>query len=124
MHIDHVNISAPPDLLRDVRDFYCDVLGLTVGTRPNFSRPGYWLYSDGKPIIHLIESLEHFPGGQQGCFDHFALQASGLEGVIGKLEATGTRYTLKHLPDAGISQVFCRDPAGIRVEINFRNETL
>jgi catechol 2,3-dioxygenase-like lactoylglutathione lyase family enzyme len=124
MHIDHVNISAPPDLLRDIRDFYCDVLGLTVGARPSLSRPGYWLYSDGKPIIHLIESLDHLPGEQQGCFDHFALQASSLAEVIEKLEATGTRFTLKHLPDAGMSQVFCRDPAGIRVEINFRDETL
>jgi catechol 2,3-dioxygenase-like lactoylglutathione lyase family enzyme len=124
MHIDHVNISAPYDLLQEIRDFYCGVIGLTTGFRPHFTRPGYWLYSDGRPIIHLIESGDHFPGGKQGCFDHFALQATGLAEFVEKLEAAGTRYTLKYLPDAGLSQVFCRDPAGIRVEINFLDETL
>jgi len=124
MHIDHVNISTPPELLREVRDFYCDVLGLSVGSRPSLSRPGYWLYSEGRAIIHLIESFEHFPNEKKGYFDHFALQASGLAGVVEKLEASGIRYTVKHLPDAGVSQVFCHDPAGIRVELNFRGEAL
>ena len=124
MHIDHINISTPPELLRQVRDFYCDVLGLTVGARPNISKAGYWLYSEGKPIIHLIESLAHFPSEKQGYLDHFALQGNGLKGVIDKLEASGTRYNLSYLPDIGMSQVFCRDPAGIRVEINFRGEML
>lgn len=124
MHIDHVNISTPPDLLVEVRDFYCDVLGLSVGSRPKLSRPGYWLYSEGEAIIHLIESLDHFPSEKQGCFDHFALQATGLAGVIEKLEMSGIPYTVKHLPDACVSQVFCHDPAGIRVELNFRGEAL
>ena len=124
MHIDHVNISMPPELLREVRDFYCEVLGLTVGPRPNFSRPGYWLYSEGRAIIHLIESRDHFPGEKQGCFDHFALQASGFTEAIEKLEAAGTRYKVSHVPDAGISKIFCHDPAGIRVELNFRDEVL
>jgi len=124
MHIDHVNISTPPDLLREVRDFYCDVLGLSVGPRPGLSRPGYWLYSEGKAIIHLIESPDHFPSEKQGYFDHFALKATGLAGIIEKLEASGIRYRVSHLPDAGVSQVFCHDPAGIRVELSFRGETL
>jgi len=124
MLIDHVNISTPPDLLREVRDFYCGALGLTVGPRPKLSRPGYWLYSEGKAIIHLIESHDHFPSEKKGYFDHFALQATGLAGVVEKLEAAGIRYRLSHLPDARISQIFCHDPAGIRVELNFRGETL
>ncbi len=124
MLIDHVNISAPPELLREVRDFYCDVLGLTLGSRPKLSRPGYWLYSEGKAIIHLIESHDHFPSERPGYFDHFALRASDLAGVVGKLEAAGIRHTVKHMPDAGVSQVFCYDPAGIRVELNFRGEAL
>jgi len=122
MHIDHINISAPPDLLAEVRDFYCDVLGLTVGPRPDISRPGYWLYSEGKPILHLIESRDHFPSQRQGYLDHYALKGKGLSGVIGKLESAGVHYRLSHLPDIGMSQVFCRDPAGIRVEINFFDE--
>ncbi len=124
MHIDHVNISAPAELLLKARDFYCDVLGLTEGFRPNFSKRGFWLYSEGKPIIHLVESLEHHPNEKQGFFDHFALQASGLAGVLEKLETAGIRYRVSHLPEIDLSQVFCKDPCGIGVEINFRNESL
>ena len=38
MHIDHINISAPAELPLKVRDFYCDVLGLTEGFRSEFIR--------------------------------------------------------------------------------------
>jgi catechol 2,3-dioxygenase-like lactoylglutathione lyase family enzyme len=124
MHIDHINISAPPDLLRKVRDFYCKVIGLTEGFRPKFSKNGYWLYSEDKPIVHLVESLDHYPGEKQGYIDHFALQSSGLAALIEKLEATGTRYRMNYLPEVDMSQVFCKDPAGNGVELNFRNESL
>jgi catechol 2,3-dioxygenase-like lactoylglutathione lyase family enzyme len=124
MHIDHINISTPPELLLKVRDFYCGVLGLSEGFRPKFSKKGFWLYSEGKPIIHLVESLEHYPSERQGYIDHFALQATGLSQVIEKLDATGTRYRMSYLPEIDLSQIFCKDPAGTGVEINFRNESL
>jgi hypothetical protein len=59
MRIDQFNISAPMSLLDSVRGFYCFALQLEDGARPDFERPGYWLYGDGKPIVHLIESHEH-----------------------------------------------------------------
>ena len=124
MHIDHINIAAPAELLLKVRSFYCDVIGLTDGFRPEFSRNGFWLYSEGKPIIHLIESLQHFRNEKQGYFDHFALQATGLKKFIDKLEASGTSYKLSYLPDIDLSQVFCNDPCGTRVELNFPGESL
>ena len=124
MHIDHINISTPPDLLRKVRDFYCNVLGLAEGFRPKLSKHGYWLYSEGKPIVHLVESLDHYPAEKQGYMDHFALQATDLRAVIDKLEATGTRYRMSYLPEIDLSQVFFKDPAGTGVELNFRNESL
>jgi catechol-2,3-dioxygenase len=124
MHIDHVNISAPRDLLLKVKDFYCDVLGLAEGFRPKFSKNGFWLYAEGKPIIHLVESLEHHRNETQGFFDHFALQTTGLAKVIEKLDSIGTEYKTSHLPEIGLSQIFLKDPSGIGVELNFLNETL
>ena len=123
MHIDHINISAPKDLLRDVRDFYCDVLGCTEGFRPQFSKPGYWLYSEDKPLIHLFESQEHFSNEKQGYFDHFALRTSGLTKVIEKLKDSGVKYRTNFLPDLGLTQIFCKDPSGTGVELNFINES-
>ena len=124
MHIDHINISTPPDLLSKVRDFYCDVLGLSEGFRPRFSKQGYWLYSEGKPIIHLVESLDHHPHQKQGYIDHFALQGTGLAALIKKLEASGIHHRISYLPEIDLSQVFCKDPAGNGVELNFRGESL
>jgi len=124
MHIDHINISAPPELLLKVRDFYCDVIGLSEGFRPGFKRNGYWLYSDGKPIIHLIESLEHHWNDKQGFFDHFALKSTGATTVAGKLEKAGIKYRSSYLPEIGLTQLFCKDPAGLGVEINFPDEAL
>ena len=123
MHIDHINISAPAELLLKVRDFYCDILGLSEGFRPKFSRNGFWLYSEGKPIIHLVESLDHHRNERQGFFDHFALQASGLEKVLEQLNTTGIEYKLSYLPEINLSQVFFKDPSGIGVEVNFIDES-
>ena len=123
MHIDHINISAPAELLLKVRDFYCDILGLSEGFRPKFSRNGFWLYSEGKPIIHLVESLDHHRNERQGFFDHFALQASGLVKVLEQLNATGIEYKLSHLPEINLSQIFFKDPSGTGVEVNFIDES-
>jgi len=124
MHIDHINISAPAELLLKVRDFYCDVLGLSGGFRPKLSRPGYWLYADGKPIIHLVESQQHHWNDRQGFFDHFALKTTGAAKVLKKLDETGAQYQISHLPEIGLTQIFCKDPAGTGVEINFLDESL
>ena len=42
---DHYNLRAARPVLDELRDFYRDVVGLTVGERPPFRRFGYWLYS-------------------------------------------------------------------------------
>lgn len=124
MHIDHINISAPAELLLEIRNFYCDVLGLTEGFRPKLSRDGFWLYSEGKPIIHLIESLEHHRNEKQGFFDHFALRATGLAKVLEKLNATGIEYKSSYKPEINLSQLFFKDPSGTGVELNFINESI
>jgi catechol 2,3-dioxygenase-like lactoylglutathione lyase family enzyme len=122
MHIDHINISAPPGLLQDVRDFYCDVLGFTEGFRPQFSRAGFWLYSEDKPLIHLFESEEHFSNEKQGYFDHFALRATEITKVLQKLNDSDIKHRTSFLPDIGLAQIFCKDPSGTGVELNFVNE--
>ena len=123
MHLDHINISAPAELLIKVRDFYCDLLGLAEGFRPEFRKNGFWLYSEGKPIVHLVDSVEHHRNEKQGFFDHFALQATGLAGLIEKLDAAGVVYKMSYLAEIDLSQVFCKDPSGIGVEINFPGES-
>ena len=124
MHIEHINISAPVEILIKTRDFYCDVFGLVNGHRPNFKRAGFWLYSDGKPLIHLTESNEDFQGNiTQGYFDHFAFQLSGLGDFIANLESLKMTYKIEYLRETGVTQVFIRDPSGIGVEASFPGES-
>ena len=122
MHIDHVNISAPMDLLEKVRDFYCEIFDLTSEFRPGFSTRGFWLYAQDKAIIHLAESQEHHRHEKQGYFDHFALQTTDLGNVLEKLNRTGIKYRTSHVADIGLTQVFFKDPSGTGVEVNSFNE--
>src|SRR3954468_16755456 len=50
--------TIEPSDLEATKDFYCDVLGLENGDRPPLNFPGYWLYSGGVAIVHLIGQRE------------------------------------------------------------------
>ena len=79
MHIDHINIKAPPELLDEARQFYREVLGLEDGPRPRFSTRGHWLYSTAGPIAHLSESGGRAGPASSGRFNHVAFRTTGLE---------------------------------------------
>lgn len=100
--------------------FYNEMMGFTVGDRPNFGFPGIWLWNDGKPILHVIEKPE-IPNGT-GVLDHMAYWGTGLADYIAKLKARNMTYELRRLPEggfgAGIWQLFFYDPSGARVEID------
>lgn len=123
MYIDHVNIAAPYELLEKVKDFYCDVLGFNEGFRPPFSQDGYWLYAQDKALIHLVVSSAHHENQRQGYFDHFALRTSGQEKIIERLQSHQVEFNTNYLADIGLTQIFCRDPSGTRVEISFVDGT-
>ena len=124
MHIDHINISAPKELLEQLRDFYCNVLGLREGFRPNLSRPGFWLYAGDNALIHLVESNSHYANDRQGYLDHFALRSAGLPKTLERLRSCNIDYRTSYIAELGLTQVFCRDPAGTGVEIGFPGETV
>ena len=52
MSLNHYTILARD--LEATKDFYTDVVGLSVGDRPPLNFPGYWLYCGGVPTVHLI----------------------------------------------------------------------
>ena len=122
MHIDHINIRAPRELLTRVRDFYCAVLGLEEGFRPAFSSEGHWLYADDKPIVHLSLGAEEVLAAGRTCLDHVAFQAVGLDDFCARLDALGIKYRSGYIPELHMSQLFFHDPAGTGLEINFPRE--
>lgn len=122
MRIDHINIAAPRALLEKVKDFYCTALELENGPRPDFGIPGYWLYGDGRPLLHLIESDRHRGSDTPYHLDHVAFEVEDLQAYTARLDQLGVEYSINHIADFDISQVFCHDPCGIGVEVNFANK--
>ena len=100
-------------------DFYCGLLGMTEGHRPDLGFPGAWLYAGGpQAVLHIVFGRP-LPSPRAGVIDHMAFSATGLSAVKSRLEARGVKFDLRRLADAGIWQLFCFDPNGARVELDF-----
>jgi catechol 2,3-dioxygenase-like lactoylglutathione lyase family enzyme len=120
LSINHIQLVAEKELVIKLRDFYCDIVGLTEGFRPPFERFGFWLYIGSKDVVHLIipkEADGRFP--QKSSFDHVAFKANDYEGVLNKLKALEVPFEEKPIPGMAAHQIFLIDPAGNRVELNF-----
>ena len=120
LSINHIQLVAEKDLVMKLRDFYCDVVGLAEGFRPAFERFGFWLYIGDKDVLHLItpkEGDERSP--QKSSFDHIAFKTGDYHGVLKKLKSLNIPFEEKPIPDMTAHQIFLKDPAGNRVELNF-----
>jgi catechol-2,3-dioxygenase len=117
---DHYNLRAASPMLEQLRDFYRDVVGLTVGERPPFRRFGYWLYSGQRPVLHLslTDDGEERPAAVN-TFAHAAFNCTGRAEFEGRLKARGIPYRTASVPLLNIAQLFFRDPAGNGVELQF-----
>jgi catechol 2,3-dioxygenase-like lactoylglutathione lyase family enzyme len=104
--------------LEKCKTFYIDVLGLTEGHRPSFTFPGAWLYSGEQAILHIIAGRP-LPADVQGVIDHMAFTASNLQSVIDTLSQHGIAFKLHRLVDQQTWQLFCHDPDGAKVELDF-----
>jgi catechol 2,3-dioxygenase-like lactoylglutathione lyase family enzyme len=113
--------------LERTKDFYQDVVGLTVGERPPLPFPGYWLYCGGIPTVHLIgHRVEDavitddasYPA-PTGRLDHIAFACSGLNEMRRNLQSRDIKFDERVLPKFNMTQLFYLDPDGISVECNF-----
>jgi catechol 2,3-dioxygenase-like lactoylglutathione lyase family enzyme len=101
-------------------DFYCGLLGLVEGYRPEIGIPGVWLYAPGtdQAILHIVWDRP-MPATRTGVIDHMAFSASALAAVKARLDARGQAYDLRRQADSGTWQLFTFDPNGARVELDF-----
>ncbi|MGH6683659.1 MAG: VOC family protein [Pseudolabrys sp.] len=113
--------------LEATRDFYRDVLGLTVGERPIFPFKGHWLYLGGVPIVHLVDAQESemrdgpHRGVDTAALDHIAFRGIDIEATRATMRAKGLAFRENEVPGGRIRQIFAHDPDGILIELNFRN---
>src|SRR5712671_1405230 len=118
------------DDIETTREFYCKVLGVTVGPRPPLDFVGYWLYLGDTPCVHIGEwnsytshSKQHgIPlstrGAGTGSMDHIAFNAGDFAEIAERLQRHGIRSALNVVPENGLRQLFLEDPNGVKIEIN------
>lgn len=119
--LDHYNIAAPAAIIEDCRRFYSDLLGLTVGHRPPFRSTGFWLYADGEPIIHLVVRPAERPPASA---DHIAFLCEDYQSAVETLREHGIAFEADDVPLTDQRQIFLTDPAGVHVELNFRDKSV
>jgi len=113
------------------RDFYCRVLGLETGFRPPLEFPGYWLYLEGTPCLHIAEWETYtvhslslgIPVSSRangtGPVDHIAFIGTGYEETLARLKQLGIDVSQNITTGGGPRQLFVEDPNGVKLELNF-----
>jgi glyoxylase I family protein len=121
----HYNLRAPRKLLDELRDFYCAVVGLSVGARPPLRSFGYWLYAGDQAVLHLSEAGadELRAVNTATTFDHAAFACENLAEMKAQLDRLQVGYQQSQVPATGHSQLFLTDPAGNGVELNFAGKS-
>jgi catechol-2,3-dioxygenase len=122
LSINHIQLVAEKDLVIQLKNFYCNVVGLTEGFRPAFERFGFWLYIGDKDVLHLITPKEGDSRSlQKSSFDHVAFKTDHYQDVLQKLRRLNIPFDEKPIPGMSANQIFLKDPAGNRVELNFED---
>ena len=118
------------------RHFYADVLGLSVGPRPDFPFPGLWMYRGdhadvANAVVHVIHvdgadtsGLKNYLGeaqavGGTGAVDHIAFFADGLTAMLSHLAKHNVKFDERTVPSIGLHQLFLFDPSGVKIELNY-----
>ena len=104
--------------LEVTRNFYIGILGLKEGYRPDLGFPGAWLYVGNRAVLHVIAGRP-LPDPPAGVLDHMAFSANNLPATVATLKESGIEYVLRKQNDSGTWQLFCFDPSGARVELDF-----
>lgn len=114
--LDHAAIKTSK--LEETRAFFVEVLGLTVGSRPQFDFRGYWLYAGDRDIVHLVEATEPKAPTSVAAINHFALRVANFEAAQADLKARGIAFESETTPGGELRQLYVTDPNGVRIELN------
>jgi catechol 2,3-dioxygenase-like lactoylglutathione lyase family enzyme len=127
--LDHVNVQTVK--LEETARFYAEVLDLERGDPPPPLDPALvqWMFdSEGRAIFHLsspgsLNAVEDVNiGTDTGAVHHVALDCSGHDAMVERLERVGIEHRLNHVVAIDLRQIFVRDPNGILLELNYRQE--
>lgn len=123
MQLDHITIRTRN--LTATRDFFLELFDLEERPRPKAIKriPGHWLYSQDKPIIHLIGSHGFGIDKAAEAFDHVGFRLEGYEDFRAKLDRLNIKYSLMDLPELTERRIFFHTPCGPLLEAVFTEPT-
>ena len=109
--VDHVQVTAPDELVDETCDWYRSCLGLEEMPKPEGTRPvGAW-FRAGDQEVHVGVD-EHNPHKTA----HFGIVVTDFGAAVNRLRGAGC-----HIEQAGAipgrHRCYTRDPAGNRIEI-------
>lgn len=109
--LDHVQITAPEELMDEVLSFYCDCLRLERLAKPEGTRPAGGWFRIGERELHLSAD-PHNPPREA----HFGITVDDFDATVDGLRAYGAHIEqARQIP--GRRRCYTRDPAGNRIEI-------
>lgn len=124
LKLDHINVRTTN--LAAMESWYTNVLGMTVGRRPDFDFPGAWMYIGDHAVVHLV-GVEGSASAGAGSetdlkLEHFALSAKGWKEFEARLTAMGEKYRTRKLPGFNILQCNVWDPDGNHIHVDFPSD--
>jgi catechol 2,3-dioxygenase-like lactoylglutathione lyase family enzyme len=141
--LDHYNVIT--QRLPETLSFYGEILDMRSGPTPSNDPRSAWLYDSGdRPILHVqsidpaaperkLEAVMQRLGGVidsisladlkgSGAIEHVALECSDYERVLQRLQARSVAFRTNEVPSIPLRQIFVKDPNGIVLELNFRQQ--
>lgn len=114
IRIHHVQITVSPDEVTQVREFYCNVMGLQEIEKPESlkRRGGFWMQLADQEVHVGVEDKTSFPPTKA----HIAYQVDDLAQWRDRLMAAGIKIK-DSIPIPGYDRLEFRDPFGNRVEL-------
>ena len=119
--LDHITIRTTQ--IEEMRQFFQDLLGLTIGYRPAFGSHGYWLYDGPNPIVHLVPASLEAASRETEAYDHIAFRLNDYEGAVEHLKRLGLELSEYKIPELGEHRIFVQTPTGLPIELCFGGYT-
>jgi catechol 2,3-dioxygenase-like lactoylglutathione lyase family enzyme len=124
--LDHFNVITGD--LDATAAFYADILSLDRRDGPPGLPPHQvqWMYDNaGRAIVH-INSIDcpraydrAVSPGPTGALHHIALNCSGFDAMIARLDTRGIGRQVNRIESVGLRQIFIHDPNDVVLELNY-----
>lgn len=111
----HVSVNSNGTPLREMVEFYRDVLGLGDQPRPEIAGiPGHW-HIVGDQELHLVGAPASGPGIDP-TGHHYCVAVDDLDAAIAELDDRGIVY-VRAVQGEDTVQIWITDPAGNTIEL-------